>query len=108
MAHIVLNAPNTPLRPHTLAAFLPWGSFAGAGRPARRKGNVNFEKKENNFPIEKFIPEISLDVQCRKRAISRKPVANDTRKLKGVNDKKTSAKVLTWQIYSLKRDLVLC
>jgi hypothetical protein len=30
--------PDTPLRPHILAAFLPWGGFAGAGRPARRKG----------------------------------------------------------------------
>jgi len=29
------KAPNTPLRPHILAAFLPWGGFAGAGRPAR-------------------------------------------------------------------------
>jgi hypothetical protein len=24
-------------QPHTLAAFLPWGSFAGASRPARGK-----------------------------------------------------------------------
>jgi len=31
--------PDTPLRPHILAAFLPWGGFAGAGRPARRKGS---------------------------------------------------------------------
>ena len=31
------KVPNTPLRPHILAAFLPWGGFAGAGRPARRK-----------------------------------------------------------------------
>jgi hypothetical protein len=36
--HIQKSVPNTPLRPHILAAFLPWGGFAGAGRPARRKG----------------------------------------------------------------------
>ena len=34
------KAPDTPLRPHILAAFLPWGSFAGAGRPARGKGKM--------------------------------------------------------------------
>jgi len=28
------KAPDTPLRPHILAAFLPWGGFAGADRPA--------------------------------------------------------------------------
>ena len=28
------KAPDTPLRPHILAAFPPWGGFAGAGRPA--------------------------------------------------------------------------
>ena len=31
---LLKKAPNTPLRPHILAAFLPWGGFAGAGRPA--------------------------------------------------------------------------
>jgi hypothetical protein len=34
-------------QPHTLAAFLPWGSFAGADRSTRRKGMLFFEKKKN-------------------------------------------------------------
>ena len=38
--------PDTPLRPHILAAFLPWGGFAGAGRPARRKGSKSSVKYE--------------------------------------------------------------
>jgi hypothetical protein len=42
------SVPNTPLRPHILAAFLPWGGFAGAGRPARRKDTFRFGKKLEN------------------------------------------------------------
>ena len=38
LATLIKSMPDTPLRPHILAAFLPWGGFAGAGRPARRKG----------------------------------------------------------------------
>jgi hypothetical protein len=45
------SVPNTPLRPHILAAFLPWGGFAGAGRPARRKGSVFTTKKTRIFRI---------------------------------------------------------
>jgi hypothetical protein len=33
-------------QPHTLAAFLPWGSFAGASRPTRRKGTLIIKTKE--------------------------------------------------------------
>lgn len=45
------NVPNTPLRPHILAAFLPWGGFAGAGRPARRKGSkrLDINKSQNEI-----------------------------------------------------------
>ena len=39
---VFLKVPNTPLRPHILAAFLPWGGFAGADRPARRKDTSVF------------------------------------------------------------------
>ncbi len=42
---LVKKVPNTPLRPHILAAFLPWGGFAGAGRPARHKDTSSIGKK---------------------------------------------------------------
>jgi hypothetical protein len=44
--------PDTPLRPHILAAFLPWGGFAGAGRPARRKGRQ--ERREIGMKRDLF------------------------------------------------------
>jgi len=43
----IKNAEHTA-QPHTLAAFLPWGSFAGAGRPARRKGSALVWRKKKN------------------------------------------------------------
>jgi hypothetical protein len=42
------KTPGTPLRPHILAAFLPWGGFAGAGRPTRSKGK-RFGKYQKRF-----------------------------------------------------------
>ncbi len=49
----VKKVPNTPLRPHILAAFLPWGGFAGAGRPARRKDTMQL-LRNGTMPGEKF------------------------------------------------------
>jgi hypothetical protein len=36
-------------QPHTLAAFLPWGSFAGASRPTRRKGRTTAQSTERRL-----------------------------------------------------------
>jgi len=50
MTHIGIfqKTPGTSLQPHTLAAFLPWGSFAGADRPTRRKG-ISFDRNKKGF-----------------------------------------------------------
>jgi hypothetical protein len=59
MAQIDFKCAEHTAQPHTLAAFLPWGSFAGAGRPARRKGTTGFWKN-------KFIPKLKLNT-CKGR-----------------------------------------
>jgi len=59
------SVPNTPLRPHILAAFLPWGGFAGAGRPARRKGRWFAAKNQCIFLIKIFWNAFSVQLPSK-------------------------------------------
>jgi len=61
LATLIKNMPDTPLRPHILAAFLPWGGFAGAGRPARRKGR--HERREIGMKRDLFFhPRLKTNI----------------------------------------------